>query len=162
MDVELKKELPPYEIQRDFYISLRTKMVDYLASKSGKGSKFAPYLLFAPDLFHLLVKALLDNRIDAKSKTLIGSGILYFISPIDVMPEGLIGPGGFIDDIIVATFVVNMLLNKFSPEIIEKHWAGDVNLLTALQKISETSHTFLGKLPARSMLGRFIKTSKKA
>ncbi|TQR20758.1 DUF1232 domain-containing protein [Psychrobacillus vulpis] len=137
-------------------------MTEFLTSKSGKKSKLAPYLLFAPDLFHLLIKALLDNRIDAKNKTLIGSGILYFISPVDVLPEGLVGPGGYIDDIIVATFIVNMLLNKFSAEIIEEHWAGDVKLLTALKKIAETSNSFVGKLPSKSLLGRFIKKTKKA
>ncbi|MEI4768209.1 DUF1232 domain-containing protein [Psychrobacillus sp. FJAT-51614] len=160
MSLELKKDLPAYEQQKDFYEKLRLKITNFLESNTGKANKFAPYLLFAPDLFHLLVKAMLDNRIDTKSKTLIGSGILYFITPIDVLPEGLVGPGGFIDDIIVATFVINMLLNRFSPEIIEEHWAGDDKLLNALKKISETSNTMLGKLPARSLLGRFIKTKK--
>ncbi|WP_144510206.1 YkvA family protein [Bacillus sp. FJAT-22090] len=160
--MELKKELPPYEEQQDFYVKLRSKITNYVQSKTGKESKFTPYLLFAPDLFHLLIKALLDNRIDTKSKTIIGSSILYFISPIDALPEGLVGPGGFIDDIIVATFVVNMLLNKFSSEIIEEHWSGDEKLLNALKKIAETSDSIIGKLPARSLLGRFIKTNKKA
>lgn len=160
MSFELKKDIPAYEEQKDFYEKLRVKITDFLESKTGKASKFAPYLLFAPDLFHLLVKAMVDNRIDTKSKTLIGSGILYFITPIDVLPEGLVGPGGFIDDIIVATFVINMLLNKFSPDIIEEHWAGDHKLLDALKKISESSNSLLGKLPARSLVSRFLKTSK--
>lgn len=162
MDIELKKELPPHEEQQDFYEKLRSKITTYVESKTGKKGKFTPYLLFAPDLFHLLVKSLLDNRIDAKSKTIIGSGILYFITPLDVLPEGLIGPGGFIDDIIVATFVVNMLLNKFSPDIIEEHWSGDEKLLHALKKIAGTSDSLVGKLPSRSLLGRYIKKEKKA
>jgi len=161
MNVELKKELPTYEEQQDFYIKLRSKITEYVESKSGKAGKFTPYILFAPDLFHLLVKSMFDNRLDAKSKTLVGSGILYFITPVDILPEGLIGPGGFIDDIIVATFVVNMLLNKFTPEVIEEHWAGDDKLLDVLKSISETSDSLLGKLPTRSLLGRFIKTTKK-
>lgn len=161
MNVELKKELPSYEEQQGFYIKLRSKITDYVESKSGKAGKFTPYLLFAPDLFHLLVKSMFDDRLDAKSKTLVGSGILYFITPLDILPEGLVGPGGFIDDIIVATFVVNMLLNKFSPEVIEEHWAGDEKLLNVLKKVSETSDSILGKLPTRSLLGRFIKTPKK-
>lgn len=156
---ELKQELPTPQKQQDFYEKLRGKITSYLESH-GSASKIAPYLLFAPDLFHLLTKSMLDQRIDGKSKALIGSGILYFIAPVDVIPEGLIGPGGFMDDIIVAAFVVNMLLNKFSPEILEEHWVGDQKLLDALKKISETSDGLLGKLPARSLLGRFIKTSK--
>lgn len=162
MNTELKKELPTYEKQQDFYVKLRSKMTNYLNSKTGKVSKYAPYLLFAPDLFHLLVKAMLDDRIDMKNKTLIGSAILYFIAPIDVLPEGLIGPGGYVDDIIVAAFVVNILLNKFSKEVIEEHWVGETKLLEALKKIAETSNTWLGKLPASSLLGRFMKKSKKS
>ncbi|MBD7944365.1 MULTISPECIES: DUF1232 domain-containing protein [Psychrobacillus] len=162
MDLELKKELPSYDEQQDFYTKLRAKITNYVDSKSNKMGKFTPYLLFAPDFFHLLIKSMLDDRIDSKSKTLIGSGILYFITPIDILPEGLVGPGGFIDDIIVAAFIVNMLLNKFSPEIVEEHWAGEDKLLNTLKKVSETGDTVLGKLPARSLLGRFIKTSKKA
>lgn len=157
---ELNQELPSPQKQQDFYEKLREKMTTFLESKSGSVSKFSPYLLFAPDLFHLLTKTLLDNRIDGKSKAIIGSGLLYFIAPIDVMPEGLIGPGGFMDDIIVATFIINMLLNKFSPEVLEEHWAGDHKLLDALKKISETSDSLLGKLPARSLIGRFLKTTK--
>lgn len=157
---ELKKELPTSEKQQDFYVQLRGKITDFLESKTGSASRFAPYLLFAPDLFHLLTKSMLDKRIDGKSKALIGSGILYFIAPVDFIPEGLIGPGGFMDDIIVATYVVNLLLNKFSPEILEEHWVGDQKLFDSLKKISETSDGVLGKLPARSLLGRFIKKSK--
>lgn len=157
---ELKKELPTSQKQQDFYEKMRVKITEFLESNTGSASRFAPYLLFAPDLFHLLIKAMLDNRIDGKSKALIGSGILYFIAPVDFIPEGLIGPGGFMDDIIVATFVVNLLLNKFSPEILEEHWVGDQRLFDSLKKISETSDGVLGKLPARSLLGKFIKRSK--
>lgn len=159
-DIELKKPLPSEEEQKDFYEKLRFRITEWLNTKSGKTSKFGEYLLFAPDLFHLLMKSLLDERIDAKSKALIGSGLLYFIAPIDVLPEGLVGPGGFMDDVIVAAFVVNTLLNKFAPEVLEENWAGDKKLLHTLQKVSETGNTVIGKLPSKSLLGRYVKRKK--
>ena len=159
-EYELNQELPTPQKQQDFYEKLREKITTYLNSKTGKANKFAPYLLFVPDMFHLLTKALLDDRIDGKSKAIIGSGLLYFIAPFDFMPEGIIGPGGYMDDLIAATFIINMLLNKFSPDILEEHWAGDHKLLDALKKISETSDGLLGKLPARSLLSRFLKSTK--
>lgn len=159
-DIELKKPLPSEEEQKDFYEKLRLRITEWLDSKSGRTSKFGEYLLFAPDLFHLLMKSMMDNRIDAKSKALIGSGLLYFITPVDVLPEGLVGPGGFMDDVIVAAFVVNTLLNKFAPEVLEENWAGDKKLLYSLQKISETGNTVVGKLPSKSLLGRFVKKRK--
>jgi len=159
-EIELKKPLPTEEEQKDFYEKLRLRITEWLDSKPGKTSKFGEYLLFAPDLFHLLMKSLLDHRIDAKSKALIGSGILYFISPLDVLPEGLVGPGGYMDDVIVAAFIINTLLNRFAPEVLEENWAGDKKLLFTLQKISETSSTVIGKLPSKSLLGRFVKKKK--
>lgn len=158
--IELTEKLPTVQKQQDFYVKLRNRITSYLDTRAGSASKFAPYLLFAPDLFHLLTKTLLDNRIDGKSKVLIGSGILYFIAPFDFISEGLIGPGGFIDDIIVTTFIVNMLLNKYSATILEEHWVGDQNLLDVLRKISKISDRILSKLPSRSLLGRFMKNSK--
>lgn len=158
--IELTEKLPTVQKQQDFYVKLRKRITSYLDTRAGSSSKFAPYLLFAPDLFHLLTKTLLDNRIDGKSKVLIGSGILYFISPFDFISEGLIGPGGFIDDIIVTTFIVNMLVNKYSATILEEHWVGDQKLLDVLRKTSKISDRILSKLPSRSLLGRFMKNSK--
>ena len=37
----------------DFYQNLRKRIREWLEGK-GKGAKYADYLLFAPDLFHLL------------------------------------------------------------------------------------------------------------
>lgn len=155
--IVLTEKLPTVQKQQDFYAKLRNKITSYLNTRAGSASKFAPYLLFAPDLFHLLTKTLLDNRIDGKSKVLIGSCILYFIAPFDFISEGLIGPGGFIDDIIVTTFIVNMLLNTYSATILEEHWVGDQKLLDVLRKISKISDKILSKLPSRSLLGRFMK-----
>ena len=157
---DLTKELPSPNKQQDYYEKLRGKITNFIESRASNANRFTPYLLFAPDLFHLLTKSMLDNRIDGKSKVLIGSGILYFIAPVDFIPEGFIGPGGFIDDVIVATFVVNTLLNKFSPDILEEHWVGDRKLLDTLKKVSGTTDGVLGKLPASSLLGRFIKKAK--
>jgi len=154
---ELTKKLPSQKKQQDYYEKLREKITNFMDSKTGYANRLTPYLLFAPDLFHLLTKSMLDKRIDGKNKALIGTGILYFIAPVDFIPEGLIGPGGFIDDIIVATFVVNMLLNKFSPEVLEEHWMGDQKLLDTLKKVSDTTDGVLGKLPASSLLSRFIR-----
>ena len=67
-------KLPNEQEQQDFYQKLRTKLVEFLGSKKGKSSKFTPYLMFVPDLFHLLVKTLTDAGVDKKSRALIKKG----------------------------------------------------------------------------------------
>lgn len=153
----LSKPLPSEQEQQDFYQKLRTKVQTWLDSQSGLVGKLGKYVLFAPDLFHLLMKMMLDSRIDAKSKGMVGAGILYFFAPLDFLPEILVGPGGFADDVVVAVFIVNTLLNKFPAEIIEEHWAGDEELLSVVRGISDSGNKFVSKLPAGRLVKRFMK-----
>ncbi|WP_456958302.1 YkvA family protein [Lysinibacillus sp. TE18511] len=154
-------QIPSEQEQQDFYKKLRAKLVSYLTSKSGKKSKFTQYLMFVPDLFHLLVKTLTDPKIDKKSRALIGASIAYFVMPVDFLPEGLLGFGGYLDDLVIATFVVNTVMNKLGPDVIEKHWTGDDKLLNVLQKIAEVSDEVTSKIPVKSVLARFIKHESK-
>ncbi|TWT25732.1 YkvA family protein [Planomicrobium sp. CPCC 101110] len=153
----LSKPLPSVEEQQDFYQKLRAKVQTWLDNKSGMVGKLGKYVLFAPDLFHLLTKMMFDNRIDAKSKGMVGAGILYFFAPLDFLPEILVGPGGFADDVVVAVYIVNTLLNKFPSEIIEEHWAGDEELLSVVRGISDSGSKFVSKLPAGRLVKRFLK-----
>lgn len=154
---QLKKPLPSEDEQRDFYQKLRYKIQKWAEGKSGKSSRLLKYVLFAPDFFHLLMKMMLDNRIDSKSKSMIGAGILYFFAPVDLLPEVLMGPAGFADDVVVAVYIVNTLLNKYPKEIIESHWAGDDSLLTVVSKLAGTGNKWAARLPAGKMVKRFLK-----
>lgn len=155
------QNIPNEQEQLDFYNKLRAKLVQFLDSKKGKNNKFTKYLLFAPDLFHLLVKTMMDSSVDAKSKALIGGGIAYFMLPLDFVPEGLIGFGGYMDDIVIATVIINTLLNKLGPEVLVKYWSGDEELLNVLQKVSETSDQVVSKMPVKSVFANVIMRENK-
>lgn len=155
------QHIPNEKKQRDFYHKLRTKLGTFLASKTGRNNKFADYLMFVPDVFHLLIKTLMDPAIDSKSRSLIGATIAYFIFPMDFLPEGILGFGGFLDDLVLATFVVNTVINKLGAEVIEKHWTGDAKLLDVLQKIAETSDQIVSKIPVKSMFTQYIRHESK-
>ncbi|WP_088006273.1 YkvA family protein [Indiicoccus explosivorum] len=156
-DEHLTKPLPSGQEQEDFYQKLRERVQEWGESK-GALSKALPYVLLAPDLFHLLMKLMLDGRIDTKSKALIGSGILYFFVPLDFLPEFLIGPGGFLDDVVVAAFILNTILNTYPKEIVEEHWAGKDELLTTLQKVTGSGNKLISKIPAGGLARKFLKT----
>ncbi|ANU28248.1 YkvA family protein [Planococcus versutus] len=153
----LKKPMPSEKKQQDFYQKLRTKIQKWADNKSGLIGSVSGYILFAPDLFHLLTRMMLDSRIDAKNKAAVGAGILYFIAPIDFLPEILVGPGGFLDDVVVAVFVINTILNKFPTEVVTEHWTGDEDLLKLIKKISNSGNKYVSKLPAGRLVKRFTK-----
>jgi uncharacterized membrane protein YkvA (DUF1232 family) len=87
----------------DFYKSMRERIRVWLAKK-GKHYRYADFLLFAPDLFHLISKLVLDERIPVRHKARLGAAIAYFVSPVDLIPEAVVGPVGYIDDIILAAY----------------------------------------------------------
>jgi uncharacterized membrane protein YkvA (DUF1232 family) len=98
----------------------------------------------APDLFHLLVKLSLDKDVPAKEKAKLAAAITYFISPLDFIPELILGPIGYVDDIAIAAYVLNNLINEIDPEIIKKYWAGDTDILFLIKKILQVSDEMVG------------------
>ncbi len=129
----------------DFYQKLRKTFRNWLQSDEGKSYKWADYLLFAPDLFHLLCKVVVDKDVPPKEKAKIAGAIAYFISPIDLLPEAFLGPIGYLDDIVVAAYALHLLINKIGPEIVLRHWAGDEDVLEVIQRILEVADEMLGK-----------------
>lgn len=129
--------------REDFYQALRVRISDWLASK-GKGFKHAQLLLLAPDLFHLLTRLMLDSRIPAAEKAGLGAAIAYFISPIDLLPEALLGPIGYIDDVALAAYAINRLINAGHGAVAKELWAGDGDLLASVQRILEVADQAIG------------------
>ena len=127
----------------DFYQNLRRRIRSWLAAK-GKGYKYADYLLFAPDLFHLLWKLTLDERVPEAQKAKLRAALYYFIWPLDAVPEAIVGPWGYVDDIAVAAYVLNILVNAGHRKIAEEHWAGEGDLLAVIRRILEVVDSVIG------------------
>jgi len=77
-------------------------------------------------------------------KAKLAGAIVYYLSPLDIIPEMLIGPLGFADDIAVAAYVLNQIINNNDPEIIRKHWAGEGEVLEIIQRILASADQMLG------------------
>lgn len=129
------------EEQNDFYIKLRRKIEKYLRDHD---NKYADYLLLAPDLFHLLVKLSIDDRVPTEKKAKFVLVITYFISPLDLLPELILGPLGYLDDIALTAYVINQYINETDPSIVRELWAGDQDILTVIKNIVATADKFIG------------------
>lgn len=134
---------PQLDYQFDFYQQMRDNIRNWLNGK-GVHYQFANYLLAAPDLFHLLCKLAIDKEVPVSEKAKLAAAIVYFISPLDLLPEALTGPLGYIDDVAVAAFVLNRLINKTNPEIVTRHWAGEKDVLDLIQQILQVADEMIG------------------
>ena len=131
-------------MKSDFYQKMRTDIRAWLQTKAGKAYKWSEYLLLAPDLFHLLAKLAMDKDIPSKEKAKIAGALAYFISPIDLVPEALFGPIGYLDDVALAAYVINSVMKNCDDTIITRHWAGEEDVLKLVQQIVDVGADMLG------------------
>ncbi len=127
----------------DFYQSLRGR-VKVWAETKGASYKYTRYILLAPDFFHLLTRLVMDKRVPASQKAKLAGAIAYFVSPIDVIPEGIVGPIGYIDDVALAAYVLNAFVKAGHGDIAREHWAGDQDLLATVQQVLDVADKALG------------------
>ncbi|MDZ7671510.1 MAG: DUF1232 domain-containing protein [Halanaerobiales bacterium] len=132
------------ESKMDYYYKLREKINDNV-SKISKNENLSDVLLFAPDIFYLLINLMKDPEVPKSKKVKLGIVVAYFITPFDMLPEALLGLFGYIDDIALSAFVLNDLVNGINPELIKKHWPGEENILDVIQKILSDSDKFINK-----------------
>ena len=128
----------------DFYQNLRTTIREWLQNEEGQANKWAEYLMCAPDIFHLICKLAIDKDVLVADKAKLAGVIVYFISPVDLIPEALIGPLGYVDDIALAAYVLNGIVNNTNPEIVNKHWAGEGDVLQVIQQILAVADEMVG------------------
>ena len=118
-----------------FYDRLRQRIHTYLESKGRVLGKTGDFLLLVPDFFILLWRVTNDPRTSGKDKVLLGSGIAYYFLPLDIVPELLIGPIGFLDDLVFGVYILNKLLSDIDPAILREHWSGDEDVLQTIQRV---------------------------
>ncbi len=107
---ELRGESIAPERAERFYDRVRTRIQSYVDSKGAAVGKTAEFLLLVPDVFILLWRLVNDSRVSGKNKVLLGSGIAYFIFPIDLIPEAFVGPIGYLDDLVFGVYILNRVL----------------------------------------------------
>ena len=127
----------------DFYASLRNKFQEWAKTEDGKNNKWVEYLLLTPDLFHLLCKLVIDSEVSTIDKAKLGGAIAYFVSPIDLIPEALVGPVGYVDDIALTVYVLNNII-KNNPEVVQRNWVGDGDILKIVQDILNVADKMVG------------------
>ena len=141
----------------DFYQRLRKKVPKWTQSKEGKSSKISEYILAAPDIFHLLCKLSLDPAVPRREKAKIIGAVAYFVSPVDLIPEVIVGPIGFSDDIVVAAYALNSVIQNIDEEIINKHWVGEQDVKVLVKSILNIGHELVGGSKNLSKLRNILK-----
>ena len=135
---------PQPERARRFYDRLRGGIRRYVDSKGPVLGKTADFLLLVPDVFILLWRLTTDARVSGKDKVLLVSALAYYISPFDLIPEALVGPIGYLDDLVFGVYVLNKLVATNDPAIIREHWSGSEDVLSIIQRVLNAADSLVG------------------
>ena len=130
------------------------------------GERYSPQLiellLLLPDLLVYLIKFVASEKVSIKTKMKLIAAIMYIVVPMDVLPEGLMGPLGYVDDVYLALHICVSVLfdSEISDEMLRSHWPGDVQQITKLHGYYRDLSLILGK-DIKGIIQRFIKRGNK-
>jgi len=104
------------------------------------GAENVPRILEqGPNVVHLLASLLNHELVSIEAKKSLTMAAAYLIWPLDILPEGIIGPLGYVDDILVVVYVFNVMLNGTNlqdKEILTGLWKGrPADLETLREKV---------------------------
>jgi uncharacterized membrane protein YkvA (DUF1232 family) len=127
-----------------FYDRLRGSVASYLERKGSAVGKAGEFLLLVPDVFMLLWRLTKDGRVQGKHKVLLISGLAYFVSPIDFMPEAILGPIGYLDDLVFGVYILNKVMADTDVAIVREHWSGSEDILESIQRVLSAADGLVG------------------
>lgn len=90
-----------------------------------------------PNLLKLLTRLVRDPRVPRRSKLLLGGLLAYLVSPVDLVPD-FIPVLGMADDLLLAVYAVNHLIERAGEEVVLEHWDGPVDLLEMVRSILDS------------------------
>jgi uncharacterized membrane protein YkvA (DUF1232 family) len=90
----------------------------------------------APAFYRLLTHLLDDARLPRKLRPLVLAAIAYFILPVDIIPEELEGPYGYVDDIWLCAFVAARVRQEAGgEEILVENWDGEAPVVELVEEL---------------------------
>ena len=81
------------------------------------------WMLARSGIGRLIMRLMLDRRVPIWSKFIIPGGIIYMLSPFDIIPDFLIGLG-WLDDIFAIVATVVLFLLSIPSDILREHLRG--------------------------------------
>jgi uncharacterized membrane protein YkvA (DUF1232 family) len=118
------------------------------AEKLELRGRMGNFLMFLPNMARLLGRLLKDARVPTAEKALFVGAIIYFVSPIDLIPD--VFPFiGQVDDIYVIALTLLRLVNRTDERIVRQHWSGGGDIVALAASIASIAPAILPKRVSR-------------
>jgi uncharacterized membrane protein YkvA (DUF1232 family) len=107
-------------------------------------SRMKNLLMFLPNLATLCFQLLKDGRVPLAEKALFVAAIIYFISPLDFIPDVLPFIGQ-IDDLYLIALTLVRLVSRTDERILREHWTGGGDIIQLVDAVIALAPRFLPK-----------------
>jgi uncharacterized membrane protein YkvA (DUF1232 family) len=128
----------------DYCQQLKERIEEWAESGDGHDNEWTRILVYSPDLFRLLCQLSGDPDVPASEQPKVAAAIAYFLSPLDLMAEGVDGPKAYVDDIALAAYVLKGIIDVTDPEVVEAYWTGSTSVLAVIGQILEDAERMIG------------------
>jgi uncharacterized membrane protein YkvA (DUF1232 family) len=99
-----------------------------------RSTRLKEYALFAPRLVRLVLRLMRDPRVPPRQKAILVVLGAYLASPIDLIPDFIPGIGS-VDDLVLAAFALDQILNRVPEEVVREHWDGNEDVLQIVREV---------------------------
>lgn len=125
-------------MKRRFYDNLRERAVKWVEKKAGaRASRLAEFTLLVPDVVVLIGRLMLDERVPRHLRIKLGMIFAYLASPLDLIPEAILGPVGMVEDVVLAAFALNRIFREVDEDVLAELWSGKPEHLRTLHELAE-------------------------
>lgn len=98
-----------------------------------------------PNLVRLIARLVVDPKLPRAAKVALAAAMVYLASPIDLVPD-LVPILGYLDDLLLASVVVDGILNYVDRGLILRYWPGTPD---SLERIARTARMLAVWVPRR-------------
>jgi uncharacterized membrane protein YkvA (DUF1232 family) len=88
-----------------------------------------------PRLVRLIARLVADPMLPRAAKVALAAAILYLASPVDLVPD-FVPFVGYLDDVLLASVLVDGLLNYVDRALVLKYWPGTPDSLERVARVA--------------------------
>jgi len=123
---------------------LRIRVSGLATGDGGEPYPFAHHLERLPDLVELVAGLAVDERVPKARRRLLVAALVYVLSPGDLLPESIVGPVGFADDLVVVAQSVAAVLQAGPAEAALELWRGEGDIADVVRGIMADGEAMVG------------------
>lgn len=136
-------EIQIAEAREEFYRTVQEALSQW-AQDIGAETEYAEYIPQTPSLLRLLENLALENEVSTKGKAQIAVALSYFSAPQDSVPEAMVGPCAYVDDVALAASVADTIADTAGEEVVRRCWPGDDDPRPVIDGVLEFARYAMG------------------